>query len=317
MKILITGIHGFVARNMVAAWAGVPDFDLYGLGRTADAISGVKKIFTWDELLSHSIDTDFATIIHLAGIAHDTSNQKLADEYRQVNLGLSKQIFEYFQQSDAQKFIFFSSVKSAAERTEANDCLSENISPRPQSPYGKSKLMAEKYILSQSLAAKKSVYILRPAMIHGPKCKGNLPLLYKVVSRGFPWPLGAFDNLRSFASIDNVIHITHEIIRRTIPSGIYNVADDQAVSTNRLICVIAVSLGRKARIWHINKHLINICALIGSTLHLPLTRERLHKLSENFVVSNEKIRTELGLDHLPVTSLEGLHKTIISLSKNK
>ena len=50
----------------------------------------------------------------------------------------------------------------------------------------------------------KKVYILRPCMIHGPGNKGNLNLLYGVVSKGMPWPLGAFENRRSFTSIGNL-----------------------------------------------------------------------------------------------------------------
>ena len=42
----------------------------------------------------------------------------------------------------------------------------------------------------------KKVYIMRPCLIHGPGNKGNLNLLYGVVSKGIPWQLGAFENRR-------------------------------------------------------------------------------------------------------------------------
>src|SRR5690606_40901886 len=64
------------------------------------------------------------------------------------------------------------------------------------------KLMAEEYILSKPLPDNKRVYIIRPCMIHGPGNQGNLNLLYKVVEKGIPWPLAAFENKRSFLSID-------------------------------------------------------------------------------------------------------------------
>ena len=81
-------------------------------------------------------------------------------------------------------------------------------------PYGESKIAAENYILGRlkaedgrlkaNLYDGKDVYILRPCMIHGPGNKGNLNLLYNVVRKGIPWPLGAFENRRSFTSIDNL-----------------------------------------------------------------------------------------------------------------
>ena len=81
--------------------------------------------------------------------------------------------------------------------------LTEDTIPNPKTHYGISKLQAENYILDQKLPEGKRVYILRPCMIHGPGNKGNLNLLYTLVKKGFPWPLGAFENQRSFLSIDN------------------------------------------------------------------------------------------------------------------
>ena len=125
---------------------------------------------------------DLNAIIHLAGKAHDT--KKATDEkvYFDVNLGLTKQIFDFFLQSSAEKFVFFSSVKAVADKVNGSQ-LKEDIVPDPQSPYGKSKLAAENYILSQKLPINKRVYIIRPCMIHGPGNKGNLNLLYNIVQK--------------------------------------------------------------------------------------------------------------------------------------
>jgi nucleoside-diphosphate-sugar epimerase len=95
-------------------------------------------------------------------------------------------------------------------------------------------------------------------MIHGPGNKGNLNLLYKIVFKGLPWPLGAFENKRSFCSIDNLCFIINELIdNNKIPSGIYNVADDEAISTNELISLIAERQGKKSYILKIPKFIIS------------------------------------------------------------
>lgn len=82
-----------------------------------------------------------------------------------------------------------------------------------------------------------------------------------------------------------------------------------------MIELIASSTNRKARIFSIPKKLIYTIAKIGDVLYLPLNTERLDKLTENFVVSNLKIKAVLGIEKLPVTSKEGLVKTFKSFTK--
>ena len=97
--------------------------------------------------------------------------------------------------------------------------LTEDVNPNPKTVYGKSKLAAELYILSKEIPKNKRVYILRPCMIHGPKNKGNLNLLYSFVSRGIPYPFGKYTNSRSFVSIENLCFIINELIDNTHQAG--------------------------------------------------------------------------------------------------
>ena len=158
----------------------------------------------------------------------------------------------------------------------------------------------------------KSVYILRPCMIHGPGNKGNLNLLYQVVSKRIPWPLGSFENRRSFTSIGNLCFVIEGLISKPVPSGIYHIGDDEALSTNELIELICEALGRKAHIWHINKGLMELIAHLSGFLRLPLNPERLRKLTENYVVSNTKIKAALGIRQMPIRAKDGLILTIRS-----
>jgi nucleoside-diphosphate-sugar epimerase len=190
--------------------------------------------------------------------------------------------------------------------------LTEETTPNPITCYGKSKLLAENYILSKEIPEGKRFYILRPCMIHGPGNKGNLNLLYKCVSKGIPWPLGGYENQRSFCSLDNLMFIFKEIIEREdIPSGIYNVADDIPLSTIEVVSILAESQKRRPKIWHISKTLIQFGAKMGNVLKLPLNQERLQKLTASYVVSNRKIISAIGKP-LPISSREGLLKTFQS-----
>ena len=253
-------------------------------------------------------------IIHLAGIAHDMKNAADPKSYFIVNRDLTITIFDQFLNSEIQDFIFFSSVKATADYIDG--ILDENHISNPQTPYGKSKLEAEHYLLSQNLPLGKSLCIIRPCMIHGPGNKGNLNLLYKIVKEGIPWPLAAFNNQRSFLSIDNLNFLILSILQNNeIPSGIYNFADDESISTNALVKMIANSSGKKVKLWKINTNLIISLVKFGTIFKLPLNSPRLKKLTESYQVSNQKIKSELGIEKLPVTAEEGLIKTIKSFKK--
>lgn len=304
MKILITGIHGFVGSNLVAALK--ENHTIYGVDIVSPVKKGVSYTFSWDDLDAGQVPAVDA-IIHLAGKAHDTKNQAAAEVYFKVNTGLTQKIYDYFLRSSAQKFIFFSTAKAAADRVEG--VLTEEVTPSPVGPYGESKIKAEEYIISHP-ADGKQVYILRPCMIHGPGNKGNLNLLYSVVSKGIPWPLGAFENRRTFTSIDNLSFVVSGLLTKDVPSGIYNMGDDEALSTNELIEVICESLGKKAHIWKLPKGLMNGVAKLGGWLHLPLDPERLRKLTENYISSNAKIKAALGIEKMPVDAREGLRRTL-------
>ena len=263
---------------------------------------------------NRTYDFNVDTIVHLAGKAHDLKNVTDPSDYYSVNTELTKKVFDRFIESDSKVFITLSSVKAVADELEVD--LTEDYIPNPITDYGKSKLLAEEYILSKVIPEGKRVYILRPCMIHGPGNKGNLNLLYKIVKKGIPWPLGAFENKRSFCSIDNLCFIINELIENDqIPPGIYNIADDEPLSTNELIHLISKILGKEPSIWKMPKSLIIGLAKIGNVLKLPLNKERLDKLTETYIVSNHKIKKAINKS-LPISSRDGLFKTLNSFIGN-
>lgn len=315
MKILITGVHGFVGSNLVKALS--KDNIIYGLDIVDPVKEGIKFTFKWEELDKEGVVPEVDAIIHLAGKAHDTKKKSAADVYFKVNTGLTQKIFDYFCAKDSiKKFVFFSTAKAAADKVQG--VLTEEVIPSPVGPYGESKIKAEEYLLSKTEEVRskgKDVYIFRPCMIHGPGNKGNLNLLYNVVKKGVPWPLGAYENRRTFTSIENICFAVNGVLTKDVPSGIYNMGDDEALSTNELIEEICKSLGKKAHIWKLPKGLMNGVAKVGGWLHLPLNSERLRKLTENYISSNAKIKKALGVEKMPVDAREGLRATLKSFKE--
>jgi len=295
MDVLITGFKGFVGSNLINY---LGNKTAYGIDLRTDWLNQINR-------------NDKFSIIHLAGKAHDLKKNSVPEEYYQVNFELTKKLYDAFLKSTANKFIFVSSVKAVADTVDG--MLTEDHIPNPITDYGKSKLLAEQYIQSQPLPQGKAYYILRPCMIHGPGNKGNLNLLYQFVQKGVPYPLAAFENKRSFLSVENLSFVISNLLSKEIPSGIYNVSDDKALSTNEVVEILANSLNKRAKLWRVSPSLIRGTAKVGDVLKLPLNTERLNKLTENYIVSNQKLKNTLGVE-FPISTAEGLLITAKSFS---
>lgn len=297
MDVIITGASGFVGQNLVK-YLIKNDHVVNSLSLRND---------NWITQFDNTADA----IIHLAGKAHDTSNSAKDDEYFVVNYYLTVALFEKFLNSKIRDFFFFSSVKAAADSIDT--VLREDIVGNPFTAYGKSKFQAENYLLSKKLPEGKRLFIIRPCMIHGPGNKGNLNLLFNVVRKGIPWPLASFHNERSFLSIDNLSFLTKEMMdNQSVKSGVYNFADDEFLSTNELVTLISETLGKKPKLSAIPVSVIKALVKLGDIFPLPLNSERLKKLTESYVVSNDKIKQALQLNQLPISAKDGLKHTIKS-----
>lgn len=298
MKIALSGSSGFLGTNLISYLNNFV------------SIKPLKR----DEIIGDKL-ADVQAVINFAGLAHDLKKVSNSSAYYKVNTEYGNRLFDAFLASDAEVFITISSVKAVADVTE--EILTEEMNPNPQTHYGKSKLLADYYIQSKQIPVGKRVYILRPCMIHGPGNKGNLNLIYQIIRRGIPWPLGSFENKRSYCSVENICFVIKELIQREdIPSGIYNVSDDVPISTNQLVQIIGDIMGNKIYIWKISPKVIRLFALLGDFIRLPLNSDRLSKLTENYVVSNNKLMKVIG-KQLPVNSIEGFKKTIASLRGGK
>jgi nucleoside-diphosphate-sugar epimerase len=244
-----------------------------------------------------------AAVVHLAGKAHDLKKTSGPKEYFTVNTELAKKIFDAFLASEAGVFVFMSTIKAA----EGKDVGA--------SAYSQSKYQAEAYILAQKVPPGKRVYILRPVMVHGPGNKGNLNVLFGAVKRLGVWPLAAFENQRSFVSVENLCFVIKELIdHEKVASGVYAVADEEALSTNELVALAGEATGKKVVFWKVPKGLVILLAKLGDVLPLPLNSERLEKLTENAVVNASPLLKALGIKSLPLRTLAGFKKTFESFT---
>lgn len=290
----ILGASGFIGQNLLNKIAG-------SFGVSLRDENWRDKIFTTD------------VIINLVGKAHDHKGNATEQDFRFANFELAKEIFNEFLKSDAKLLIHISSI-GAVEEFESEKPLSEEDTCKPFSSYGKTKREAEEWLLNQELPSGKKLIILRPPMVHGQGDKGNLGLLYKMISKGIPYPLASFENKRSFISINNLSFLIQQIIEKnkSLDSGIYHVADDELLSTNKIIELIKKIENKKVPNLSLPKNFVKLMAKIGDVVPIPLNSIRLKKMTGNLPVSNQKIKTALGIQKLPLSAEEGLTKTIKS-----
>jgi nucleoside-diphosphate-sugar epimerase len=297
MKFQISGMTGFVGTNL----------NKYIVDQGGSNVTALNlRAINWN------IESDTDIVIHLAGKAHDLKKALSPDEYYKINYELTQQVYDRFLESNATTFIFISSVKAAADKVE--DILFESSEPRPQTDYGKSKLQAEQYIMAQALPGNKRFYILRPCMIHGPGNKGNLNLLNQLVGKGIPYPLASFTNKRSYLSVSNLCFIIYSLSKAiNVDTGVYNVSDDESLSTSEVVKILSKAANRKPRLWKVNPHIIRFLAKLGDIAKLPFSTEKLDKLTESYVVSNNKIKVALKIT-MPMTARNGLALTAKSFN---
>lgn len=283
MKFLITGAYGFVGTNL-CKYLAEKGHECLALDIPATKRDGVPYVsfYTWDELDKLPV---VDAVVHLAGKAHDLKKVASEQSYFDINVGLTEKIFAA---AKTTRFIYFSSSKADANGN----------------AYGRSKLAAEQFLNGRAI-------VLRPAMIHGPGNKGNLNLLWGIARRGLPWPLAAFENKRSFTSIANICAAVEALCERG-ENGIYPIADDEMISTNRLIELIAETCGKRAKLWRVPKGVMRMVAKIGDVLHLPLNTERIVKLTEDSFVNNSHLKSQLGWKLMPIRAEEGMRRTLRS-----
>lgn len=294
--ILITGASGFVGSHLI---------------KFLNEFYGADSYFRFErkDFLNIVIPYNIKTIVHLAGYSHDLKNK--SDIYKN-NLDLTKNLFDKFLLSNAKTFIFISSIKAVVDEFDGE--ITEDLLPNPASDYGKFKYYAEQYILNSSNKTKK-IFILRPCPVYGMKSNSNFYYLINFIKFGFPLPFSVFNGKRSFCSVHNLVFVISEIISSNIKPGVYNVADDESLSFNDLVLLVANYLNVKPRLILIPNYLIHFLSKVGDYLNLPFNTVNFNKLTHSFLVSNDKLKRNLQKP-LPVSSHEGIFNLLKSLNNN-
>ncbi|WP_144462557.1 NAD-dependent epimerase/dehydratase family protein [Siminovitchia fortis] len=231
-KVLITGKNSYVG-NSLGKW-----LQQYPEKYQVDYIS--LRDQSWDKKSFLSYDV----IVHVAGIAHVSTDPKMEEKYYKVNRDLTIEVAEKAKTEGVKQFIFLSSIIVYGENIDNDGMIDKNTKPNPSNFYGKSKLEAEKGIESLNDSTLK-VAILRPPMIYGKESKGNYPKLAKAAKVLPIFP--DFENQRSMLHIDNLCEFIKLLIDNE-EKGLYFPQNDEYVKTSEMVKIIAEMHGKKVKL---------------------------------------------------------------------
>jgi UDP-glucose 4-epimerase len=286
LNVLVTGATGFVGQHLIKRLK-LDGYNVKIISRKP--ILGVEVIIC-DFLKDDIPDNAFKGIdivFHLAGYAHDLKNEsRIEQTYKKINVNVTADLLSLSVKHNVKKFIFVSSVKATGNPI-GGKCTAEEDQNDPAGIYGETKREAELKILETGRESSMHVSILRPALIYGPKVKGNLQLMIQGIKKGWFPPLPEMGNRRSMIHVDDVVQALLLLVSDQRSNGeIFIVTDGKTYSSRDIYEIMCSTLGKRIPRWTMPQFLFNVIASIN-----PRLRYRIDKLLGDECYSSKKIQS--------------------------
>jgi len=263
--ILVTGATGFVGRALCAELAarGLPARPVSR--RPAPGCSAIGDIgpdTDWTQALQ-----GVTHVVHLAARVHvmdDRAADPLA-EFRRANVAATLRLARQAAAAGVRRLVFVSSVKVNGEETQPGQPFTADDVPRPQDPYGVSKLEAEQGLLELARETGMEVAIVRPPLVYGPGVGANFRSMLRWVQRGVPLPLGGVHNRRTLVALDNLADLVILCLDHPAAANqVFLAGDGEDLSTPELLRRVAKALGTRVRLLPVPPLLLrSAAALVG------------------------------------------------------
>jgi UDP-glucose 4-epimerase len=304
-KILMTGATGFIGSHFIHELLD-REYSVRALVRSnqyASFLSESVEQVTGDLTVPGSLENvcdGITTIFHLGGYAHAFKENDLTfnDKHDAVNFHGTQALFHEAVRAGVKHFIYFSSVKAVADSRQAID---EHWDHEPDSPYGIAKRKSEKFLLAEGKKNNIHISILRPALVYGPGCKGNLNAMLKAIDKNYFIPVPQVKNRRSMISLGDICHAAMLSAGNPKANGkIYFVTDGVDYSTHQLYTLMRKALGKSIPKWHLPLSGFKLLGMLGDAgqkilrRRLPFNSESMQKLFDSAAYNSQLIQQELG-----------------------
>ena len=325
-SVLVTGANGFIGQHLVHS------LEEYGikvnaLDKYAKELKTISKvnIFEGDifneELLKKALN-DVEIVFHLVAKTHNSSNiKKNIEDYFKINVEGTRNLLNSCIGSKVKHFVFFSSIKTMTEESE--NTLDETFIPNPTTPYGESKLMAEKLVADAGKKYGFKTTSIRLSLVYGPGNKGNIYKMIESVDKGRFIMIGRGENKRSMVYVENVVDAAFAIVGQEQANGkVFIVTDGIEYTVKELYEVIAKGLGKRPLRFYvpvgIARGLAWIGDIVGHIARKPLSFNSgaLGKLTNSLTFSSRKIQEEIGFN-MKYNLYNSIDETIRSYKERK
>jgi nucleoside-diphosphate-sugar epimerase len=301
-RYLVTGASGFIGHRL-SEYLSSQGHEVWAMLRT-HADGPWHRAFCCDlesDPLPVGLMEGVDGVFHLANVAHTELKDSDAERYKQVNVIGTKALLHAAADASVSRFVYFSSVKAAADPGEK--CVDEKWDHMPEDAYGISKWEAEQALHEVSARTGLEVVIIRPPLVYGPGVKGNFLSLLGWLNKSIPLPLGAIHNQRSLVGIDNLIDLIITCIDHPAAANqTFLVSDDEDISTTELLKRMGGALGKPTRLLPVPSSLLQFGAkLLGK-------QDIAQRLLGNLQLDISHTKEILGWAP-PVSVDEGLNKT--------
>jgi nucleoside-diphosphate-sugar epimerase len=286
---LIAGSNGFIGSHLLNSLC--KQYDVYGIGNEESAQPNYKKVDLRNpesirEYLNN-IDK-IETLIFLTGLAHAKGKDKQYNEFYEVNVQTLINLLDELEATGKlpSKIIFASTISTYGEDWE-KVIYKEDDLQNPKSPYAKTKVEAEKYLLSKY---RDISWIIRFAPVYAENFTLNIDRRTKIRNRYYY--VGNGDVKLSLLNVENIKKVVYAILQNKIPSGIYNLSDKKVYTYQDLL-----NWQKAGKKLLIPKFMMYLVYHLGKLIKKNFFIENSIKLSTDNIFTSENISKFIDLDH--------------------